>query len=386
VIVTSDDGTGIRRGDVSFYTAIDDAPSDYETKRTSGSDPALLYYTSGATGPAKGVVHGHRWIVGLAAGQLYAADLKQHMPDLYWDTGDLGWLTAPINSLGVWFWGHSLFLDEAGFDPERWAGFLDEFPITVLSSTPTLYRKLRDAEGILEGVDLDLHQVLSKGEPIDAELIEWGEEAFGVPIHDTYGQAETGNMIINNYPVLSKKPTSMGKPLPGVTAEIVDPETDEPVEAGETGVIAVRDDFPSFFIGYWEDPDRTADAFANDWYLTGDLGRMDDEEYFYFEGRADDVILSAGLRIGPFEIEQTLADHEAVAEVAAVPTDHPERGQAVKAVVVPDVEPTDELAEEILNDASGSLSDLERPEEIEFRDDLPRTETGRIRRDQLHEG
>jgi acetyl-CoA synthetase len=288
VIVASDDGTGIRRGDVSFYTAIDDAPSDHETERTGGSDPALLYYTSGTTGPAKGVVHGHRWIVGLAAGGLYAADLKQHMPDLYWETGDRGWLTAPVNSLGVWFWGHSLFLDEAGFDPERCADFLDEFPITVLSSTPALYRELRDAEGTLDDVDLDLHQVLSTGEPIDADLIEWGEGTFGVPIHDTYGGAETGNMIVNNYPVLPKKPASMGKPLPGVTVEVVDPGAGEPVETGETGVIAVRDDYPSFFLGYWEDPDRTADAFVNDRYLTGDLGRVDEEGYFYFEGRADD--------------------------------------------------------------------------------------------------
>lgn len=387
VIVVSDDGTGIRPGDVSYYAAMDGASADYDTERTGGTHPALLYYTSGATAPAKGVVHGHRWIIGIAAGQLYAGDIKQHMPDLYWATGNIGWLTAPVNALGAWFWGHSLLLYEGEFDPETWAALLDEFPITVLSSIPTIYEKLREADTVLDDADLDLHQVLSTGEPLDSDLVEWGEDAFGVPIQDTYGQAETGNMIINNYPVLPDKPGSMGKPLPGVEAAIVDPDTGEPIKAGETGVIAVRDDFPSFFIGYWEDPERTAETFVNGWYLTGDLGRQDDEGFFYVEGRADDVILSAGSRIGPFEIERALQEHDAVAEAAAIPIDYPDRGQAVKAVVVPDdVEPSDDLAAEVFDAVAESLSDLEIPEDIEFRDALPTTDTGKVRREALREG
>ncbi|RQG97082.1 acyl-CoA synthetase [Natrarchaeobius chitinivorans] len=387
VIVVSDDGTGIRREDVSYYAAMETAPLEYETAKTEGSDPALLYYTSGATGPAKGVVHGHRWIVGIAAAQLYAGDLDQHQTDLYWGTGGLGWLTAPVNTLGVWFWGHSLLVNEAGFDPDAWIELIEEFPISVMFSVPAIYRRLRDHDRRLADVDVDIYRALSTGEPLEAELVEWGENALGVPIHDTYGQAETGNMIINTYPSIETRPGSMGKPLPGVECAVVDSETGDRLEPNETGEIAVRNTFPSFFLGYWNDPDRTDDSFVDDWYLTGDLARVDEDGYFWFQGRADDVILSGGSRIGPFSIERELADHGSVREVAAVPTPHPDRNQAVKAFVVvrDSADPSDELADEIVSNATQALSNREVPESIEFRDSLPRTETGQIRRDELRE-
>ncbi|WP_343233788.1 AMP-binding protein [Natronococcus sp. A-GB7] len=289
VIVVSDDGVGVRRGDVSYYEAMDRASNEYETVRTEGSDPALLYYTSGATGPAKGIVHGHRWVVGIAAAQLYAADLQQHETDLYWGTGDRGWLTAPVNALGVWFWGHSILAYEGAFDPDTWTTLLEEFPVTVLSGVPAHYRRLREEADALEPDELDLHRAMSTGEPLDSELIEWGEETLGTPIADSYGQAETGNMLINTYPSIETRPGSMGKPLPGVEAAVVDPDTGDELEAGETGEIAVDGEFPSFFLGYWEDPDRTEDAFVEDWYLTGDLGQVDEDGYFWYQGRADDA-------------------------------------------------------------------------------------------------
>ncbi|XVH31956.1 acyl-CoA synthetase [Haloferacaceae archaeon DSL9] len=383
VIVVSDDGTGIRRGDLSYHAELATADADYEAVRTSGEDNALLYYTSGTTGLAKGVLHKHRWIAGVAATQRYAVDLRED--DLYWSTGDLGWLTGPINTLGAWYWGVPLFTYEGEFDPETWAGLLDEYPISVLFSVPTAYRMLRANERVFDGVDLELRHALSIGEPLSAGVVEWGEDVLGVTVHDTYGQTETGNMIINNYPTMELRPGSMGKPLPGIHAAIVDPETGDVLPPGETGVIAEKGDYPCFFAEYWNQPEKTADCFVGDWYLSGDLGYVDEDGYFWFEGRADDVILSAGYRIGPFEVESAIGEHPAVAEAAVVPKPHEERGNIVKAYVVlgDDHEPSPQLAEEIKRTVKDDLSAHEYPREIEFVDDLPKTVTGKIRRTEL---
>ncbi len=385
VIVVSDDGTGIRQGDISYHAAMADASRGYETAKTGGEDDALLYYTSGTTGLAKGVLHKHRWVAGVAATQRFAVDLQPG--DLYWSTGDLGWLTGPINTLGAWFWGASLFTYEGEFDPETWAGLLDEFPINVLFSVPTAYRMLRENESVLEDASLDLRHALSIGEPLSAGVVEWGEETLGVTIHDTYGQTETGNMIINNYPTMEVRPGSMGKPLPGIEAAVVDPQTGEPLEPGETGEIAQRGDYPCFFAEYWNKPEKTEDCFVNDWYLSGDLGHLDEDGYFWFEGRADDVIISAGYRIGPFEVESSLGEHPAVAEAAVVPKSHAERGNIVKAYIVPSerADPSPDLAEDIKRHVKEELSAHEYPREVEFVDELPKTVTGKIRRTELRD-
>ncbi|WP_247003505.1 acyl-CoA synthetase [Halosolutus gelatinilyticus] len=389
VIVVSDDGTGIRRGDVSYHGEMETASREYDAAETGGEDDALLYYTSGTTGLAKGVLHKHRWVAGVAATQKYAVDLQEG--DLYWSTGDLGWLTGPINTLGAWFWGTALFTYEGEFDPEAWADLLDRFPITVLFSVPTAYRMLREHERVLDDVSLDLRHALSIGEPLSAGVVEWGEETLGVTIHDTYGQTETGNMIVNNYPTMAVRPGSMGKPLPGIEAAVVDPETGEVLEPGETGEIAQRGDYPCFFAEYWEKPEQTANCFVDGpdgtWYLSGDLAHTDEDGYFWFEGRADDVILSSGYRIGPFEVESSLGEHEAVAEAAVVPKSHRERGNIVKAYVVPSegATPSEELKKEIRTHVREELSAHEYPREIEFRDELPKTVTGKIRRTELRD-
>ncbi|MFC4540766.1 acyl-CoA synthetase [Halosolutus amylolyticus] len=389
VIVVSDDGTGILRGDVSYHDEMETASREYEPADTGGEDDALLYYTSGTTGLAKGVLHKHRWVTGVAATQKYAVDLQEG--DLYWSTGDLGWLTGPINTLGAWFWGTALFTYEGEFDPAEWADLLDRFPVTVLFSIPTAYRMLREHEDVLEGVSLDLRHALSIGEPLSAGVVEWGEETLGVTIHDTYGQTETGNMIINNYPTMEVRPGSMGKPLPGIEAAVVDPETGEVLDPGETGEIAQRGDYPCFFAEYWEKPAQTESCFVDgpdgQWYLSGDLANVDEDGYFWFEGRADDVILSSGYRIGPFEVESSLGEHEAVAEAAVVPKPHRERGNIVKAYVVPSeaATPSEDLKEEIRTHVRDELSAHEYPREIEFRDELPKTVTGKIRRTELQD-
>jgi acetyl-CoA synthetase len=382
-----DDETGGHRdGDVAYDEAMAAAGAEYETAETSGEDDALLYYTSGTTGLAKGVLHKHRWVAGVAATQRFAVDLRPG-EDLYWSSGDLGWLVGPINTLGAWFWGTSQFTYEGEFEPEAWADLLDEFPVTVLFSVPTAYRMLREHESVLEGVDSDLRHALSIGEPLSAGVVEWGEEALGVTILDTYGQTETGNMIITNYPTMEVRPGSMGKPLPGIEATVVDPETGEPLEPGETGEIAQRGDYPCFFAGYWDQPEQTADCFVNDWYLSGDLGHLDADGYFWFEGRADDVILSAGYRIGPFEVESSLGEHPAVAEGAVVPKPDDQRGNIVKAYVVlsEGAEATEETTEDIKRHVREELAAHEYPREIEFVSELPKTITGKIRRTELRD-
>jgi acetyl-CoA synthetase len=374
-----------RTGDLDFHKECGAASPEFEAVRTGGEDDALLYYTSGTTGRAKGVLHKHRWIAGVAATQRFAVDLQDE--DLYWSTGDLGWLTGPINTLGAWFWGTSQFTYEGEFDPEAWAELLDEYPITVLFSVPTAYRMLRERESILEDVELDLRHALSIGEPLSAGVVDWGEEVLGVTIHDTYGQTETGNMIINNYPTMEVRPGSMGKPLPGIEATVVDPETGEPLEPGETGEIAQRGDYPCFFAEYWEQPEKTEGCFKNDWYLSGDLGYLDSDGYFWFEGRADDVIISSGYRIGPFEVESSLGEHPAVAEAAVVPKSDPERGNIVKAYVVlsEGTDPSEALVSDIQNHVKKELAAHEYPREIEFVEELPKTVTGKIRRTELRE-
>ncbi|CAI50212.1 acyl-CoA synthetase [Natronomonas pharaonis DSM 2160] len=388
-VITVDRGSGVPDDDVAFNDRLDEASREYEAADTESEDDALLYYTSGTTGPAKGVLHKHRWVLGVAATQRYSVDLQPG--DLYWSTGDLGWLTGAINTLGAWFWGASLFTYEGEFDPEEWAELLDEYPISVLFSVPTAYRMLRENEDVFEDTSLDLRHALSIGEPLSAGVVEWGEENLGVTIHDTYGQTETGNMIINNYPSEEVRPGSMGKPLPGIEADIVDPDTGEVLPPDETGEIAQRGDYPCFFAEYWQKPEKTADCFVDgpdgEWYLSGDLAHKDEDGYFWFEGRADDVILSSGYRIGPFEVESSMGEHPAVAEVAVVGKPHKERGNIVKAYAVPSdgADPTEETKEDIKTHVKEEMSAHEYPREIEFRDELPTTVTGKIRRTELRD-
>jgi acetyl-CoA synthetase len=388
-VITVDRGGGIPDHDVGYADRMAGASREYDTAGTAAGDNALLYYTSGTTGPAKGVLHEHRWLAGVAATQRYSLDIRAE--DCYWSTADLGWLTGLINTFGAWFWGTPVFTYEGEFDPREWAGLLDEYPITVLFSVPTAYRMLREHEEVLSDVSLDLRLAGSVGEPLSPGVVEWGEDALGVTILDTYGQTETGNFIINNYPSMAVRPGSMGKPLPGVEAAVVDPETGTVLEPGETGEIAERPDFPCFFAEYWEKPEKTAGCFVDgpdgEWYLSGDLGHVDEDGYFWFEGRADDVILSSGYRIGPFEVESVLGEHEGVAEGAVVPKPDPERTNIVKAYVVPSsgTEASESLAEEIKAHVKSELAAHEYPREVEFREELPKTVTGKIRRTELQD-
>ncbi|MFB6171560.1 MAG: acyl-CoA synthetase [Haloarculaceae archaeon] len=383
VVVVDRAGAGVDDGDVDYHARCSAASPSYDPVETGPEDPALHYYTSGTTGPAKGVVHPHRFIVALPAFIQVTGDIRAD--DVYWNTADPGWLTG-LSTLGGWFLGATAIVYEGEFDPVAWAEILDDYPITVFGSVPTAYRMLREHESVLDDVDLDVRTMTSIGEPLNPGVVEWAEERFGAPVLDTYGTSETCGTVVANYPFedWDVEPGSMGKPFPGVEIKLVEPGTTTEVETGEVGEIAVGE-FPGVFSEYWNRPEQTTDKFVDGWALTDDLATRDEDGYLWFQGRADDVILSAGYRIGPFDVESELIDHEAVAEAAVVPEPDDQRGNVVKAFVVlsDGAAPTDETRESIRSLVRDRLAAHEYPREIEFVDALPKTMTGKIRRTEL---
>jgi len=384
-LVVIGDSAAMGEDAVHYDTRIEQAEPNYDVQETAGEDRALLYYTSGTTGPPKGVVHTHQWVTGPAASIKYVEDLQEG--DLYWSTGDMGWLTGPVHCLGSWFWGHPIFIYQGEFDPEDWVSLLNEYPISVLHSVPTAYRSFVEHEQLFEEFDVDIRHASSIGEPLDPSTIEWGRQHLGVIIHDTYGQTESGGNIVTNLPTVGVRPGSMGKRMPDVTAEVVDPETGEILAPGDTGELAWKDDIIWFFKEYWGDAADKDDSYVGEWFLSGDLAYKDEDGYFWFEGRADDVILSSGYRIGPFEVESALTDHPAVTEAAVVPKPDERRGNIVKAFVklVQSAEPSTATKDDITKAVRQNLSKHEYPREIEFVEELPKTVTGKIRRKELRE-
>jgi len=366
---------------VDYLSVATEADTSFETVRTEPDEPALLYYTSGTTGPAKGVLHGHRFTIGNAAFLDSPADVGDD--DLYWVTGDPGWLTG-LNLFGATFWGVPCVVYAGEFDPVDWAEILDEHPITILWSVPTAFRMMKERDDLFDGKNLQLRNVLSVGEPLDAPVIEWGREQFGTAILDSYGTSETYGAIVSNFPYMDVKPGSMGRPHPGVDVKVCEPGTLNEVEPGEIGEIVVRK-FLSSFIRYWEREEKTEAVTRDGWIFTDDLVEVDEEGYVSFQGRADDVILSSGYRIGPYDVESTLVEHEAISEAAVVPKPDPERGNLIVAFATPssDVTPNQELATDIRESVKHRLAKHEYPHEIRFVDSLPQTVTGKIRRTEL---
>ena len=385
-VIVVDRGDGdLRDGDLDYAAEIAAAPPEFETTRTGPEDPAFHYYTSGTTGPAKGVVHGHDFTIGNASFAKLPSGLQ--VGDLYWCTADPGWLTG-LNPFGALFFRIPIVVYEGEFKPAAWVDILDEYPITVLFSVPTAYRVLWNNEELLNGRDLNLQTLLSVGEPLNAPIVEWVQERFGTPILDTYGTSETYGTVVSNYPFdgWTVKPGSMGQPYPGIETKIVEPGTLKAVERGETGEIAIRV-FPSSFLEYWERPEKTDEARINGWILTDDLAREDEDGYYWFEGRADDVILSSGYKIGPFDIESQLVKHDAVTEAAVVGIPDEKRGERVKAFVVlaDDAPASEETRSDLKQFVRTQLAAHEYPREIEFINELPKTVTGKIRRTELRE-
>jgi acetyl-CoA synthetase len=359
---------------------------EHEIGPTRPEDPALLHFTSGTTGKPKGALHVHEAVVAHVATARYALDLQDG--DVFWCTADPGWVTgtsygivAPL-ALGV-----TMIVDEAEFEPRRWYETLAREHVSVWYTAPTAVRMLIKAGSAVarERTLPALRFVASVGEPLNPEAVRWGLEAFDLPIHDNWWQTETGGIMIANYAGLPIKPGSMGRPLPGIEAAIVQHRGDGVVVVREPeveGELALRAGWPSMFRGYLGEEERYRKCFAGDWYLTGDLARVDRDGYFWFVGRADDVIKSAGHLIGPFEVESALMAHPSVLEAGVIGKPDPIAGNVIKAFVAlkPGVAPSNELSRELLGWARSKLGPAVAPKEIAFVDALPKTRSGKVLR------
>ena len=372
---------------VNLAAALAQAAESFATVRTNPEDMALLHFTSGTTGKPKGAVHVHEAVVAHHVTGRLALDL--HPDDVFWCTADPGWVTgtsygiiSPLTN------GATMIVDHAEFDAERWYRILQDQRVTVWYTAPTAIRMLMKAgAAIAKRFNLSkLRLMASVGEPLNPEGVVWGVEAFGKPFHDNWWQTETGGIMISNYPSMDVKPGSMGRPLPGVTAGIVERveggtvrEVTKPMAMGE---LALRPGWPSMMRGYLNEEERYRKCFVGDWYLTGDLAMRDDEGYYWFVGRADDVIKSAGHLIGPFEVESALMEHPAVAEAGVIGIPEPTAGEVVKAYVAlkNGFEPSETLRKELLGHARQRLGPAVAPKDIAFRQNLPKTRSGKIMR------
>lgn len=346
--------------------------------------PSVLHYTSGTTGKPKGALHVHSSLLAQYLTTRWVLDL---MPDdMYWCTADPGWVTGTsYGIIGPWACGVKQAVLDAGFGTEKWYAFIQKHRITVWYSAPTVIRLL-----MKEGIDVvrkhdlsSLRHLASVGEPLNAEAVIWSEKAFGKPFHDSYWQTETGAIMISNYPGMKIKPGSMGKSFPGITATVVHAKTFEPIsKTGSVGLIALKPGWPSMMRMYWNNKATYDGKFKNGWYICGDRASIDADGYFWFVGRDDDVINTAGHLVGPFEIESALLEHPAVAESAAIGKPDPINMEVVKAFVAlkPGFQQSDDLELNIINYIRKKLSPLAMPQEIEFVDALPKTRSGKIMR------
>ena len=388
-IFVVDDGQagGAPPGTLDFWQSVDAADENPPIEPTTADDPALLHFTSGTTGTPKGAIHVHGAVMMHYVTGLYALDL--HPDDTYWCTADPGWVTG--TSYGIispLLHGVTSIVDEADFDAERWYRILQDQGVSVWYTAPTAIRML-----IKAGPELPaqyhfprLRFIASVGEPLNPEAVWWGKRVLGLPIHDNWWQTETGGIMIANTPAFDIKPGSMGRPLPGVDAFIVHRNDDGTIEVidepGVEGELALKPGWPSMFRGYLNAEERYRNSFADGLYLTGDLAKKDADGYFWFVGRKDDVIKSAGHLIGPFEVESALTDHPAVAEAAVIGIPDPTVGEMVKAFVTlkNGVVGDEDLRLQLLGHARKRLGATVAPKEIEFVDALPHTSSGKIMR------
>ncbi len=373
-------------GTISLAAAMAQASDEFAVVPTQPDDMALLHFTSGTTGRPKGAVHVHEAVVAHHITGKLALDI--HPEDRVWCTADPGWVTgmsygviAPLTN------GATLIVDEAEFDAERWYRTLQNERVTVWYTAPTAIRMMMKlGMDVVRKYDLSrLRFLASVGEPLNPEAVVWSQEAFGRPFHDNWWQTETGGIMIANFPSMNIKPGSMGRPVPGVDAAIVERSKDGVTVVGKPmamGELALRPGWPSMFRAYLHEDERYRKCFVDGWYLTGDLAMRDAEGYFWFVGRADDVIKSAGHLIGPFEVESALMEHPAVAEAGVIGKPDPVAGETVKAFVALKTghEPSDALRKELLGHARKRLGPAVAPKEIDFRENLPKTRSGKIMR------
>ncbi|SFQ07640.1 acetate--CoA ligase [Salibacterium halotolerans] len=366
-----------------FQTRLENASNDFDVEWVDREDGLILHYTSGSTGKPKGVLHVHNAMIQHYQTAKWVLDLKDG--DVYWCTADPGWVTG--TSYGIfapWLTGTTNVVRGGRFSPEEWYAVIERYNVTVWYSAPTAFRMLMSAgDEIVKNYDLSsLRHILSVGEPLNPEVVMWGEKVFNLRIHDTWWMTETGAIMVTNFPSMTIKAGSMGRPLPGIKAAIVDDQGNE-LPPNRMGNLAIAKGWPSMMRSIWNRPEKYNSYFElNDWYVSGDSAYMDEDGYFWFQGRVDDVILTAGERVGPFEVESKLLEHPAVAEAGVIGKPDPVRGEIIKAFValLDGNEASDELKEEIQQFVKKELSAHAAPRELEFRDKLPKTRSGKIMR------
>ena len=374
---------------VEHVLLIEDLPADgddaFDAEDTLADDPAQLYYSSGTTGLAKGILHAHRYL--LAHEEfVYCHDLQEG--ELFHGMGEWAWAAGIAPLFGPWRLGAAqlVYQREGGFDPHKQLAVLSEHGATNVFTTPTAMRSMMSVADAGTRYPQKFRRVCSAGEPLNPEAIRWFREQFGVTVLDYYGLTESYPLVAN-YPFMDVREGSMGRPMPGWDVQILD-EDERPVPTGERGEICLRArSNPHYPLGYWENDEDSAETFGGEWFHTKDAARFDEDGYVWYEGRADDVIIAAGYRIGPFEVESTCLEHPAVAEAAAVASPDERRGNVVKAFIVlaAGSEPSDALAEEIKAYVRGHLGAHAYPRKLEFVDSLPKTLTGKIRRIELRQ-
>jgi acetyl-CoA synthetase len=355
------------------------------TADTSSEDPAQLYYTSGTTGLAKGIVHAHRYILGHNEFEL-CHEVQEG--ERFHGMGEWAWAAGIAPLLGPWRLGalQLVYQRQGGFDPDKQLDFLSRHRASNVFATPTAIRSMMGIADARERYPQRFRIVCSAGEPLNPEAIRWFRDQYGVTVLDYYGLTES-YPLCGNFPWMEVREGSMGRPMPGWDVQILDAD-EKPVPEGERGEICLRArSNPHYPLGYWRQPEATEETFGGEWFHSKDAARMDEDAYVWYEGRADDVIIAAGYRIGPFEVESVCLEHAGVAEAAVVASPDERRGSVVKAFIVlaPGQEPGEELAEEIKKFVRERLSAYAYPRRIEFVEELPKTLTGKIRRIELRE-
>lgn len=379
IIVVDDDVDGEY---IDFNKEMGQASEEFNIEWLAPDDGLILHYTSGSTGQPKGVLHVQQAMLLHYISGKYVLDLKED--DVYWCTADPGWVTG--TSYGVfapWLNGVTNCIAGGRFSPESWYSMLEEFKVTIWYTAPTALRMLMSAgDDIVEKYDLSsVRSILSVGEPLNPEVIKWAKDVYDKRVFDTWWMTETGGHMIVNYPTMDIKLGSMGKPLPGIEAAIIDDEGNE-LPPNRMGNLAIKKGWPSMMHSIWKNPEKFNSYFIGDWYVSGDSAYKDEDGYYWFQGRVDDVIMTAGERVGPFEVESKLVEHEAVAEAGVIGKPDPVRGEIIKTFVAlrQGYEPSDELKEDIRKYVKEGLSAHAAPREIEFKDKLPKTRSGKIMR------
>jgi acetyl-CoA synthetase len=364
---------------------LDTQAPEFEPVDTAADDPAQLYYTSGTTGLAKGILHAHRYLL---AHEEFVYCHEVEDGERFHGMGEWAWAAGISPLLGPWRYGavQCVYQREGGFDPRRQLDFLSRHEVTNVFTTPTAMRSMMAIENAGSEYPQKFRRVCSAGEPLNPEAIRWFREQYGITVLDYYGLSESYPLVAN-FPWMDVREGSMGKPMPGWDVQILD-EDERPVAQGERGEICLRArSNPHYPLGYWNNDEASEETFNGEWFHSKDAASQDEDGYVWYEGRADDVIIAAGYRIGPFEVESACLEHPAVAEAAAVASPDERRGSVVKAFIVlaDGHDGGDELAREIQDFVREHLSAYAYPRKIEFVPDLPKTLTGKIRRIELRQ-